>query len=126
MDPRILQMIMALISRNSQAQPFGGGSGQSPQWGQQGPYGAPSNPGMPQGGQMGQSPRMGQLPQRQYGSAGYGQPSNIPTGQPPMGQNPRLAMNPPQQMVDYRNGTMTQPRQQDIGGGAPGNPFRVR
>ena len=121
MDPRILQMIMALISRNSQAQPFGGGSGQSPQWGQQGPYGAPSNPGMPQGGQMGQSPRMGQLPQRQYGSAGYGQPNNIPTGQPPMGQNLL------QRAIDYRNGSVSsqQPSQGPMGG-APGNPFRVR
>ena len=136
MDPRILQMIMALISRNSQTQPFGGGSGQSPQWGQQSPYGAPSNqPGMPMGGQMGQPPRMGQLPQRQSGprlkgvpggmmggqmmdggSPYLGQPNNISTGQPPM-----------QQMIDYRNGARMQPNYtQQATGGAPGNPFRVR
>ena len=84
MEP-FLQMIMALLARNQQSQPFQGGLGNT-QW---------QNPGF---GNIPQSPY--QFPQRTspyttgFGSPGGdvmgGIPNNIPTGQPPMmGQLPR-------------------------------------
>ncbi len=135
MDPRILQMIMALISRNSQTSlPFGG-NGNPQQIGGGGMYDGSTGwgpvGGMQGGGQQigrppGYSPgygAMGQTPGRNLQpqgnprlQGGIGQPSNIPTGQPPM-----------QQMIDYRNGARMQPNYtQQATGGAPTNPFRVR
>ena len=138
MDPRIIQMIMALISRNSQAQPFGGngnpqqiGGGMydgSTGWG---PVGGMQGGGQQIGRPPGYSPgygAMGQMPGRNLQpqgnprlQGGIGQPNNIPTGQPPMGQNLL------QRAIDYRNGSVSsqQPSQGPMGG-APGNPFRVR
>ena len=143
MDPRILQMIMALVAGRGQSAISNiGGGGQQGQWQNPGLGNIPSSPyqfpqynspyqsgfGSPGGDVMGNPPRIGQLPGRQLGS----QPGmQSPPGQNAMlqqylaSQNPRLAMNPPQQMVDYRTGTMTKPRQPQMGG-APGNPFRVR
>ena len=117
MDPRILQMIMALVSGRDGQQ----GQWQNPGFGNMGQMN-PSFPGQG-GGQMARLPEFNS----QYQGGGYGRhPGFSPNGMPNDGYQGQMGgQNPLQQIIDYRNGMMTKPRQPQMGG-APGNPFRVR
>jgi hypothetical protein len=127
MEP-FLQMIMALLARNQQSQPFNGGLGntqwQNPGFGNipQSPYqfpkytspyttgfGSPGGDvmgGIPNNIPTGQPPMMGQLPRQQgprlSGPVGMGQGQGQPSYN---GQLPGYSAQPSPQ-IDYRNGML--------------------